>query len=166
MIEENGGSLARAVSDKVTHMIADKPYLSSGDIDIGIARSLNIPIVDHTFLDKCLEDGRIAPKFVYDLTVDSPPRVALRKNSPREVRLGKVHPMASNICKASASNNVYTMSELLRGNKPHDFSEGDIYLVSGSGLKPYELMLKNGVYSCSCPGWFVLFCTSSYLYYK
>lgn len=34
-----------------------------------------------------------------------------------------------------------------------DLVEGQVQYVQGSGKKPYELQLKGGVYSCSCPAW-------------
>lgn len=34
-----------------------------------------------------------------------------------------------------------------------DLIEGQVQYVQGSGKKPYELQLKGGVYSCSCPAW-------------
>jgi DNA ligase-1 len=31
--------------------------------------------------------------------------------------------------------------------------DGEIFLVKGSGVKPYEVKNTGGVYSCSCPAW-------------
>jgi len=34
-----------------------------------------------------------------------------------------------------------------------DLADGEVFLMQGSGAKPYELKNTGGVYSCSCPAW-------------